>query len=201
MTRTTSSDINYLGINENFPVAGQDNDTQTFRDNFDTIKIGLRSAQTDITDIKSNAAFTDVDNDFNQKELSGAVFRSTTVRRFDGGIVGAGTSQLDIDFQNGGYQVWRFSSNMSISFQNFPTASIVQGNGGIGQLGKVTLELYGDGTARTLTFLTPGNNAVYRRNSGFPTILTVSSTTAPVIIDVWRHSSNYIFMHFYGQYT
>ena len=36
-----ASTINYLGINENFPVAGQDNDTQVFRDNFDTIKQAL----------------------------------------------------------------------------------------------------------------------------------------------------------------
>ena len=31
------SDINYLNINENFPVAGEDNDTQVFRSNFNTI--------------------------------------------------------------------------------------------------------------------------------------------------------------------
>ena len=50
------SNINYLSINENFPVAGADNDTQTFRDNFDTIKTSLNTAKTEITSLESTAA-------------------------------------------------------------------------------------------------------------------------------------------------
>jgi len=42
------SNINYLNIDENFPIAGQDNDTQVFRDNFDSIKQALRIAKEEI---------------------------------------------------------------------------------------------------------------------------------------------------------
>ncbi len=48
-----TSAINYAAINENFPVAGQDNDTQTFRDNFDSIKTALSTAKTEITDLQA----------------------------------------------------------------------------------------------------------------------------------------------------
>ena len=49
------SNINYVSINENFPVAGQDNDTQVFRDNFDTIKTSLRYAKEELEVFQDSA--------------------------------------------------------------------------------------------------------------------------------------------------
>jgi hypothetical protein len=40
-----ASNINYVNVDESFPVAGQDNDSQGFRDNFATIKSSLASAK------------------------------------------------------------------------------------------------------------------------------------------------------------
>ena len=57
--------INFAAINQNFPVAGQDNDTQVFRDNFDTIKTNFSAAKTEIEDLQDNVARTDVASDFN----------------------------------------------------------------------------------------------------------------------------------------
>lgn len=192
-----TSAINYLSINENFPVAGQDNDTQTFRDNFDTIKSNFRSAQEEITDLQEYAAKTNGDNDFNDNEISRIVLRDTMFKKFDGGIITAPTTQLTIDYENGSYQVFRFAANMNIDFQNFP-----QNSGAIGPIGvgKVTLELYGDGSTRTLSFLTSAGTE-FRRNPGWPGTFNVTSMTAPIIIDVWRHNAAYIFMHYHGQYS
>ena len=192
-----TSNINYLSINENFPVAGEDNDTQTFRDNFDTIKTSLRSAQEEITDLQANTAKTNADNNFSNKEITDAVFRNTMVKKFDGGIITTPTTLLTIDYENGNYQVFRFAANMSIDFQNFPTNSA--GTGPIG-CGKITLELYGDGSSRTLTFITSGGT-LFRKNSTFPGTFTVSSNSAPIIIEVWQHNSTYIFMNYLGQFS
>lgn len=49
------SDINYGIINTGFPVAGQDNDSQGFRDNFTAISAGLSVAKTEITQLQTNA--------------------------------------------------------------------------------------------------------------------------------------------------
>jgi len=192
-----TSNINYLSINENFPVAGEDNDTQTFRDNFDTIKTSLRSAQEEITDLQANTAKTNADNNFSNKEITDAVFRNTMVKKFDGGIITTPTTLLTVDYENGNYQVFRFAANMSIDFQNFPTNSA--GTGPIG-CGKITLELYGDGSSRTLTFITSGGT-LFRKNSTFPATFTVSSNSAPIIIEVWQHNSTYIFMNYLGQFS
>lgn len=195
--REATSSINYLSINENFPVAGEDNDTQTFRDNFDTIKTNFRFAQEDITDVKSNAAFQDQDNDFENNEISRAVFRNTMEKKFDGGIVGAETALYTIDYENGNYQVVRFAANMNIDFQNLPENSSAAGPIGVG---RITLELYGDGSSRTLTFITSAG-ANLRKNPGFPGSVVVSSTSAPIIIEVWRHNSTNIFLNYLGQFS
>ena len=192
-----TSAINYLSINANFPIAGQDNDTQTFRDNFDTIKSNFTSAQEEITDLQLYSAKTNTDNDFNNNEISKTVLRNTMFKKFDGGIITLPTTQLTVDYENGGYQVFRFSANMNIDFQNLPENSSASGPIGCG---KITLELYGDGLTRTLTFITSAGTE-FRRNSAFPGTFNVTSSTAPIIIDVWRHNASYIFMHYHGQYS
>ena len=53
---TISSQINPVYIDANFPVPGQDNDTQTFRTNFATIKTSLYTAKTEIENILANVA-------------------------------------------------------------------------------------------------------------------------------------------------
>lgn len=192
-----TSNINYLSINENFPVAGADNDTQVFRDNFDTIKNSLRAGSEEITALQAYTAKTNDNNDFGNYELTRAVFRNVMIKKFDAGIIPSNAANYTVDYENGGYQVLRFASNMSLDFQNLPQNSSASGPVGVG---KITLELYGDGSNRTITFITSSGTEL-RRNASFPVSLSVSSTTAPVIIDVWRHNASYIFMHYHGQYS
>lgn len=193
-----TSNINYASINENFPVAGQDNDTQVFRDNFDTIKTSFQVAKDEITDLQANVARTDLDNDFNFKLISRAVLQNNYDKKFDGGVI---TAPLTIDFENGNYQIYRFGANTTIDFLNFPDdTSDPAGNG------KVTLELYSDGTARTLTFSTTGGTVI-KKNSTFPAPFVVNSAEGaagsgnPLIVEIWRHKSDRIFLNYVGQFT
>jgi len=194
-----TSNINYLSINENFPVAGEDNDTQTFRDNFDTIKTSLRSAQEEITNIQTNTAglelvATESGSDFGGREISNAILRNTLIKGYGGGVIPGDVATLTIDYENGGYQKFQFAGNINIDFQNFPDTAAVGG------VGKVTLELTADNIARTLTLVTSGAT-VFRRNTTFPTPLIVTSQTAPIIIEVWKRDANNIFLNYLGQYS
>jgi len=193
-----SSNINYLGINENFPVAGQDNDTQTFRDNFDTIKNSLREAKDEITDLQDNTAKTDEDNDFNLKIIQNALFQYNRTQKFDYGSV---TVDTTVDFQNGNYQIFYVGNNINMDFLNFPgdVAAYPDETTPIG-MGKVTLELHGDGTARVITFITSGGTVI-KKDPSFPGALTVESINDPVFVEVWRHSADVIFMRYLGQYS
>jgi hypothetical protein len=201
------SEINYLSINENFPLPGQDNDTQVFRDNFDTIKQSLRIAKEELTDLQDNVARTDLDNDFNNKVIQKAVLLNNINKKFDANGENDPNelpTTITIDYENGNYQIWRFAKNSNLEFQNFPDdTSPVKG------LGKVTLELYGDGSPRTLTFVNVGGT-VLKRSSNWPTsnntIIVQQQEGAggsgdPIIVEVWRHRSDKIMVNYLGQFS
>jgi hypothetical protein len=192
-----TSNINFAAINENFPVAGQDNDTQTFRDNFDTIKTNFSEAKTEITDLQDNAARTDQDNDFLYNVVGSLTLQDAYLRKKDyGAAIVAGTQ--DVSFKQAMYHVIKLGANTSLSFSEFPTGAVDVT--GLGQIGKATLELYGDGTARTITFTTTGATVI-KKSPGFPGSVTVTSATNPVIIEVWQHSDTVIWMNYLGLYT
>jgi len=189
--------INFAAINENFPVAGQDNDTQVFRDNFDTIKTNFSAAKTEIEDLQDNVARTDVDSDFNYNVATAITLQDAYFRKKDyGATIIVGTQE--VSFKQAMYHIIKFGTNCAIEFTEFPTAAVDVG--GLGQVGKATLELYGDGTARTITFTLTGST-VLKKSPGFPGSLTVTSATNPVIIEVWQHSEAIIFLNYLGAYS
>ena len=189
--------INFAAINENFPVAGQDNDTQVFRDNFDTIKTNFSTAKTEITDLQDNAARTDQDNDFLYNVVGSLTLQDAYLRKKDyGAAIVAGTQ--DISFKQAMYHIVKVGANTSLSFTEFPTGEVDVT--GLGQIGKATLELYGDGSARTITFTTSGGTVI-KKSPGFPGSVTVTSTSNPVIIEVWQHSAGVIWMNYLGLYS
>jgi len=189
--------INFAAINENFPVAGQDNDTQVFRDNFDTIKTNFSTAKTEITDLQDNVARTDSDNDFLYNVVGSVTLQDAYLRKKDyGTAIVAGTQ--DVSFKQAMYHVIKVGANTSLTFSEFPTGAVDAT--GLGQIGKATLELYGDGTARTITITTSGGTTL-RKSPGWDGTITVTSTTNPVIIEVWQHSATVIFMNYLGLYS
>ena len=189
--------INFAAINENFPVAGQDNDTQVFRDNFDPIKTNFSAAKTEITVLQDNAARTDEDNDFLYNVVGSLTLQDAYLRKKDyGAAIVAGTQ--DISFKQAMYHVVKFGANTSLSFSEFPTGAVDAT--GLGQIGKATLELYGDGSARTITFTTSGGTVI-KKSPGFPGSVTVTSATDPVIIEVWQHSATVIWLNYLGLYS
>lgn len=201
-----ASNIDYLSINENFPVAGQDNDTQVFRDNFDTIKTSFRNAKDEITALQDNTAKVNADNDLQLNNLTRAVLVNNREQKFPN----AGVAEYDgggIDYENGSYQIWKFntgaSGNSNVFFDNLPgDPDIVPAEETPIGMGKMTLELYSDGSDVDITFTTSGGT-VYK-TLGFPTspvtfpTLRVSSSSNPIIVEVWRHRSDEIFMRYVG---
>lgn len=194
-----ASTINYLSINENFPVAGADNDTQVFRDNFDTIKTSLSSAKTEITDLQDNTAKLNLDNDFELNKIQRALMQNIRMQKFNGGTISA--SPTTIDYENGSYQIFSVAANVTVDFLNFPGDPVFTGEVTPIGMGKVTLELYNSGSENhTITFITSGGTVI-KKDPDFPGLVTLSSTTDPVFVEVWRHSADTIFMRYLGQYS
>lgn len=193
-----ASNINYLSINENFPVAGQDNDTQVFRDNFDTIKTSLRNAKDEITDLQDDTAKLNLDNDFGLKKIQRAVLQNNRTQKFNGGTVTA--TPTTIDYENGDYQIYNIGASLSMDFLNFPGDPVFTSEVTPIGMGKVTLELYSTGASYTLSFTTSGGTVI-KKDPDFPGTVTIDSATDPVFIEVWRHSADVIFMRYLGKYS
>ncbi len=194
-----TSNINFAAINENFPVAGQDNDTQVFRDNFDTIKTNFSAAKTEIEDLQDNVVRTDQSNDFNTNIITNAQLINNREKILNAGTIPVITST--IDHENGNYQVFTIStSSFTFDFLNFPSDGAT--------VGKVRVELYGsESSTKTVNFSLSGSGATSVKSDGFPDypsgipVITLSSATTAVIFDVWRHTESTFFMQYIGTFS
>lgn len=191
-----TSAIIHETINENFPVAGRDNDTQTFRDNFDAIKKGLRTAKDEITDLQNNAARTDVGNNFNNNTIENAVLLNNRSSFLDKGtILNADT----IDYEHGNYQKVKYSANVTVGWLNFPDDTFSPKG-----VGKVTLEIYSTGSLQTISLDQSNGIKYYLGNwkQGWGNLsFTVESDSNPVILEVWSHTSNEFYINYVGTFT
>jgi hypothetical protein len=73
-----ASSIIATTIDETYPVAGIDNDSQGFRDNFSIIKDNFTYAKDEIETLQSDTAKVNTDNNFDSNTISKANFKETT---------------------------------------------------------------------------------------------------------------------------
>lgn len=158
MTNPTASLINFSAIDATYPVAGQDNNSQGFRDNFGTIKTGLGQASTEITALQNNAAFKNAPNDFGQNILSNAVYKTFYGVAADLGTI---TTNTDINLLTGPLQSVTLATNPTFTFKNWPTS---------GKYAAVRLMIYSDGNAVRVPSFSTENAGVVRYGSDFPTL-------------------------------
>lgn len=131
-----TSAIDASPIDENFPVAGIDNPSQGFRDNFNYIKIGLDTASSEITVLQNTTAKLDADNDFN-----GVRIENAEVNKLFGAIYNYSvlTANTNINVLNGVYQIATIGANVTLSFTNWPATD---------RHAKITLQLAATGDTR-----------------------------------------------------
>jgi hypothetical protein len=130
-----TSQINPNGIDETFPVAGRDNSTQPFRDNFQSIKTNFTIAQSEITSLQNNAMLLSnlsgntsaLTNNLAGNPITNASLIGTREFVYNhGDIIG----QFTIDFTKGSYHLVNLVGSATITaFQNFPDYPTAPGQG------------------------------------------------------------------------
>ena len=117
-----SSQIDNSNINAGYPVAGQDNDSQGFRDNFAAIKENFTRAKTELTDLQSKvllkAALT---GDTLANDLGGSRISNGNYLNFHGTAFSqtVGVS-ANIDILNGNLQYCTVTTDSTLTFTNWP---------------------------------------------------------------------------------
>ncbi len=114
-----TSQVNPNNIDGTFPVAGQDNDSQGFRDNFTNIRNNFTFIKAEVEDLQSKAVLksaltnTSLDNDFAGNSISNA---SLTSWRETYTNVGAVSGAVTISFTNGNYQKISLGGATTLTF-------------------------------------------------------------------------------------
>ena len=140
-----TSSINPNNIDGTYPVAGQDNNSQGFRDNFTNTKTNFQYAADEIDDLQSKVILkaallgTTLDNDMNGSLLSNAQIQDFSQTRV---ALGTLTGSVGVDYANGHYQTVTTGGSISLAFTNFPAA---------GTLGFVIVRVTVTSVAHTLT--------------------------------------------------
>lgn len=120
-----TSNINPNNINNAYPVAGQDNDSQGFRDNFTNIKTNFDYAGNEITDLQNKAILkaaltgTTLNNDMGGNPLLSAKIQNFSQTRVD---LGATSGTVTLNYQAGHYQLFTTTGSSILNFTNFPVA-------------------------------------------------------------------------------
>ncbi len=125
-----TSAIDESVIDETYPVAGQDNDTQGFRDNFGNIKTALGVAGGEITTLQNNSvlkASVDGNNSVVSNNMAGSTIRNGKLQGMALSVVGnsSGDNTIYINASNASaYHITNIDSNATIQFnQGWPTWS------------------------------------------------------------------------------
>jgi|SRR5210317_141546 hypothetical protein len=199
-----ASNINSADVDALYPIAGQDNDSQGFRDNFSTIKNSLSTAASEITALQDKTAGvaasaivesgSTVGGDWNGFYIQDANFRANVEEVY---VIGNVTSNQNINWTNGHYQTVQAGDDITLTLTDWPTS---------GKLGKMRLAITSDGDSREVTIGATGmrNDGATGWTSTNSTSVTVtaSSNTNPHILEFWTTDAGLVvYAHYVGNFS
>ena len=171
-----TSQINPNDIDGAYPVAGQDNDSQGFRDNFTNTATNFQYAADEITDLQNNAVLkaaltgTTLDNNMN-----GSLLYNFEASEVSGAVNPLGTTSgtVTLDWTNGSYQTLTTSGSVVLGFTNFPASGVSA---------SIVLRITVTSTGYTLTL--PGAVSIGTSNlQGYASNVITFSTTGTYIFE------------------
>ena len=171
-----TSAINPNDIDGAYPVAGQDNDSQGFRDNFTNTATNFQYAADEITDLQNKAVLkaaltgTTLDNNMNGSQLYN--FQAYQV---SGAVVPLGTTSgtVTLDWSAGSYQTLTTGGSVTLGFSNFPASGVSA---------SIVLSITVSNTAYTLTL--PSAVSIGTSNlQGYASNVITFSTTGTYIFE------------------
>lgn len=190
-----ASQINYATLNENYPVAGQDNDSQGFRDNFAITKVALSVAKTEITDLQNRAVVTSenelpAENDLGNSSITNGIMNFI---RYQVNIGVAVSVNTDVNVQTGFLHQYVLGADVVLRFINWPVEN---------EYYLINLQLKSDELAdRTVDFLTENSGSMVYETStpSRPITLPLSGNTKIIEVYTYDHGVH-VYARYLGEY-
>jgi hypothetical protein len=183
-----SSNIVPGNIDGSFPVAGQDNSSQGFRNNFTAIKNNFTEARDEIVDLQDNKASTDANTSFNDYVVTRATFKDCAETVYAHGSV---SGSVILNHESGHYQTITTSGSITLAFNNWPASA---------KLGRIILDITFANTAHTLTVTSA--TLVADNVTGFESgtdIITVATAGRYLYEFVTANGGSTVLMHQIGK--
>jgi hypothetical protein len=120
-----TSAINPNNIDGTYPIAGQDNNSQGFRDNFTNTKTNFEFAAEEITELQNKAIFkTALTGTILDNNMNGSILSNAQLQDMSETLVNLGTlsGTVTVNYAAGSYQTVATNGAISLAFSNFPAA-------------------------------------------------------------------------------
>jgi septation ring formation regulator EzrA len=183
-----ASNITSETIDATYPVAGVDNDTQGFRDNFQIMKDNFSAAKNEIEDLQNKVLLKsqlsqvegELDNNMAGVRLIDAQLDQVTEQFTALGTVNSGQN---LSYLNGHYQTLTIAEDLTLTLADWPDSE---------RFAKITVEIVKDGTDRTVTFVGE-SNAVFKKiasdwdSSSSTSIEKIINSDDSFIFEFWTH--------------
>lgn len=199
-----TSAINYSAINTAYPVAGVDNNSQGFRDNFTAISTGLSTAKTEISALQQNTVLTQdlatssipVVNNLLGSTISNGLYSQFNPVVYNLGNVTSAGSLININ--NGPVQQVRLTASATLTFSNW---------GAAGSYSVIRLIVQGDQSAIRIATLATTNSGVMRTATGWtggtsPITVSLGTTNLFEVIEAWTVDAGaHVYIKNVGEYS
>jgi len=194
------SDIEYTLIDENYPIAGQDNDSQGFRDNFQSIKVALGVAKSEINTLQSDTAKLNAPNNFNGTIIQNASMLTNNIVAYGVDNV---ISTIDVNYTNGQYQTIQVGNNLTLRLAGWPASTAVDPRAAI-----MRVIVYGNDspttpspTAHTITWA-GSSGSILKLENGFTNPFSITFSDQAKVFEFWTHDGgSYVFGRYLGEYN
>lgn len=161
-----TSNINPNNIDGAYPVAGQDNNSQGFRDNFTNTKTNFSYAAAEITDLQNKAVLkAALTGSTLNNDMLGSLLSNAVIQEFGATRVALGTlsGTVTVNYAAGHFQTVTTNGAISLDFINFLASGIQN---------LVTVQIFVSNVAHTVTFPT----AVSQNTTGIQGLDTTTNT-------------------------
>ena len=187
-------------IDDEYPVAGQDNNSQGFRDNFNIIKTNFTQAKTEIETLQDDTAKTNADNNFFENTNSRYVKLQETATHVD--ALGGVSASTEVSFANGHFFTIKAQDDITLTLTGWPTND---------EYAELVMQIYGDGAFnRTVTFdaeYSTGLASTMRVDGstelgGSASVTTNTTTTRSQLVKAFTYDNGQtVFLQYLGTFT
>lgn len=171
-----ASNIVSTTIDATYPVAGQDNDTQGFRDNFSIIKSNFTAAKAEIETLQTNTPKLNTNNNFGGHALINAKIQGSGLgSKSQMTLVG----DIELPWIEASYYSFIVNNDVTLTLTDWPL-------NGSGILGYVMVEVTAATTARTVTFETANGTLRFAVSNVNP--ITIANDGNTRIYEFWTNN-------------